>query len=418
MSELAGRPELRRLWEAASRRLEQTGGQLDGVRAVVTEPSPDERRAVDRLLGTRSRGRALRVPLDRLDALLRERAGTSLAEVVVVSCGPLRDRPGERAAANDADRRLWAEADRHPATGRHPELGGWFDRLRVTGRLRRLDDPTRRLGEALDVLEHLPAPEPLGRARLAATVLGDSHALDDAAPVGRLVVSALAHLAGAADGPLGAGDRRRLWAQQGVSLDETSSTVLTLGLRPLVEGPLTDAAARWAGAGVALPLPLAAISAERWRVTPGTLVSVCENATVLEAAAARLGPACPPLVCVEGNPSLAARLLVASLAEGGANLRYHGDFGAGGLAIGNIVIGELGAAPWRFDTVAHAGALATAGSADRPCRPLAGRVPPARWDDRLAPAIEHAGVEVEEEHVLQDLLADLTPPQDRSGLPA
>ena len=407
MTELAARPELRRLWAAAHRRLEQSGGRLDGVRAVVAEPSADERQAVDRLLGVRSRGRSLRVPLAGLDALLRERLGTSLTDVVVASCGALRDRPAERSALTDADRRLWAAAERHSATGRHPELAGWFDRMRVTGRLRRVDDPWRRLRESLDVLEHLPTPERIGRASLAATVLGDSHALDDSAPTGRLVVSSLAHLAGVDVGSLGAGERRRLWAAQGVSLDETSSTVLTLGLHPVAAGPLTDAADRWADAGVPLPVPLAAVSAERWRVGEGTQVSVCENATVVEAAAAWFGAACPPMVCVEGNPSLAARQLLSSLADGEARLRYHGDFGTGGLAIGNVVIGELGAEPWRFDTAAHAEALATARAAGRSCRPLAGRVPPARWDAALAPAIERSGVEVEEEQVLSDLLADL-----------
>lgn len=261
--------------------------------------------------------------------------------------------------------------------------------------------------DALDLLEHLPAPEPLGRARLAAALLGDSHALDDKAPVGRLIVAALAHLAGADDLGLSAGDRRDLWAGMAVSLDETSSTVLTLGLHPVAAGPLTEAADRWADRGVPLPLPLAAITAEPWRVTPGTLVSVCENATVLEAAAARLGPRCQPLLCVEGNPSLAARRLLVALASGGAWLRYHGDFGTGGLAIGNIVIGELGARPWRFDTEAHALALAVARTARRTCLPLVGRVPPACWDQDLRPAVERCGIEVEEEHVIGTLLADL-----------
>lgn len=437
VSDLAERPELRQLWEAAHRRLERSGGRLEGLRAVVEAPSPDERRALDRLLGVRSRGRALRVPLDRLDALLRERTTTSLRAVVVAACGPLRDRPAERAAASSAHHRLWAEAEGHAATGRHPELVTWFDRLRLTGRLGRLDDPGRRLQEALDVLEHLPVPEAMGRARLAATVLGDSHALDDTAPTGRLVTSALAHLAhlAAADGDgdgdsetdvatgaasasrreadpaaaAGAAGRRRLWSDQGIVLDETSSSVLTLGLRPIAVGPLSEAAARWADAGVPLPLPLAAVSAEPWRLRPGTLVSVCENATVVEAAAARLGQACPTLVCVEGNPSLAARRLLTSLAEGGARLRYHGDFGTGGLAIANIVIGDLGAEAWRFDTAAHAEALAGAQAAGRSCRPLSGRVPAATWDAALAPAIQRSGVEIEEEHVIEDLLDDLDP---------
>lgn len=415
MTDLAERPELRRLWEAAHRRLERSGGRLEGVRAVVAESSPDERRALDRLLGVRSRGRSLRVRLDRLDLVLQERAASSLRAVVVSACGPVRDRPAEWAAASAADQRLWAEAERHAATGRHPELVTWFDRLRVTGRLRRLDDPGRRLHEALDVLEHLPAPEVMGRARLAATVLGDSHALDDAAPAGRLVSSALGYLAVAGAHHLdagvvtGAAARRQLWSDQGIVLDETSSTVLTLGLRPEPAGPLTEAAARWADAGVPLPLPLAAVSAERWRLEAATLVSVCENATVVEAAAARLGPTCPPLVCVEGNPSLAARRLLTSLVTGGGRLRYHGDFGTGGLAIANVVVGDLGATAWRFDTAAHALAFAGAQAAGRSCRPLTGRVPAAVWDAALAPAIQRSGVEIEEEHVVDDLLDDLDP---------
>lgn len=410
---LARRAELRCLWSSAHRRLEQTGGSLAGARAVVANPAADERRAVDLLLGTRSRGRSLRVPLDRLDAVLRDRAGTSLHAVVVEACGPLRDRPGERESTAGADQALWTEASRHPATGRHPRLEGWFERLRATGRLRRLDHPRATLLGALDVLEHLPAPEPVSRARLAATVLGDSHALDDGAPAGRLVVSALAHLAGAATGSAisggtpGAAERRRLWAAEGVPLDETSSTVLTLGLALVAAGPLTDAARRWAATGVPLPVPLAALGAEPWRVAPATLVSVCENATVLEAAAAHLGPRCPPVVCVEGNPSVAARRLLQSLAGAGARLRYHGDFGSGGLAIGNVVIGELGAEPWRFDAPSHAAALAVALSNSRPCRTLAGPVPAAAWDRRLAPAVARCGVEVEEEHVIADLLSDL-----------
>mgnify|MGYP000595490278 CR=1 FL=1 len=409
MSELQARPELRRLWHAAHRRLERTGGRVQGVAAVVTEPSAEERQAVDRMLGVRSRGRSLRVPLDRLDALLRERAGSSLAEVVAAACGPLRDRPAERAAATAAEAEFWQAAAEHPATGRHEALSGWLARVRAVGAHRRLDDPVRRVGEALDVLEHLPAPETVGRARLAAKILGDSHSLDDSAPTGRLVIAALAYMAGADEAPLAAATRRQLWGDHGVSLDETSSTVLTLGLRPVAVGPLTEAASRWAQGGLPLPLPLAAVRAERWRAEPETLVSVCENATVVEAAAARFGQDCPPMVCVEGNPSLAARLLLTSLVAGGAELRYHGDFGAGGIAIGNIVIGELGAKSWRFDSVAHAAALAAASANPRPCRPIAGRVPVARWDAELAPAIERCGVEVEEEHVLEDLLADVGP---------
>jgi uncharacterized protein (TIGR02679 family) len=131
------------------------------------------------------------------------------------------------------------------------------------------------------------------------------------------------------------------------------------------------------------------------------------NPALIEAASVRFAGATPPLVCVEGMPSLAARRLLASLHEGGARLRYHGDFGSGGIAIGNVVIGRLGARPWRFDTAAHAAALALVHARDAACPTLRGPVPPAGWDRALAPAIERAGVEVEEEHLLTELLDDL-----------
>lgn len=402
-------PRLAGLWRAAHGRLEATGGRLEGAAAAVRDPSDDERLAVDRVLGSRSRGRDLRVPLLRLDALLQERAGATLAVVVAEAVGPVRDRPGERLATEAGERAMWAAAGDHMAVARHPRLAEWLERLRATGRWRALDDPTARIAQALDVLDRLPAEVPVGRSRLAATVLGDSHALDATAPLGRLVVAALAHLAGDPEAAPTSGGRRRLWSEVGIEDDETSSTVLTLGLRPVCIGPLTEAACRWADGGTPLPVPLAALTAEAWAVPPGTLVRVCENPSVLHAAAARLGPACPPLVCVEGNPSVAATGLLERVGRAGTRLAYHGDFGVGGIAIGNRVIGALGAEPWRFSTPDLADALTRAHEAGLGCVPLKGPVPPACWDADLAPAIEAAGVEAEEELVIDLLLHDLAP---------
>jgi uncharacterized protein (TIGR02679 family) len=259
------------------------------------------------------------------------------------------------------------------------------------------------LADALGVLEALPLAARAGRPHLAARLLGDAHGLDDDRPVGRLVLSALAWSAGQHAGRLRAGGRRRLWAAQGVVADETSSTVLTVGLRPLERGPLTEAAGRWASTGIPLPLPLAALEAEAWRVAADTAVWVCENPSVL-AAATGTGAA---VVCLGGRPSLAAGLLLESLHGGGARLLYHGDFGAGGIAIANDVIGRLGATPWRLGVEDHARALARARASGTSLRPLRGRVPEASWDRHLSPAVRAAGVEVEEELVIDLLLADL-----------
>jgi uncharacterized protein (TIGR02679 family) len=212
----------------------------------------------------------------------------------------------------------------------------------------------------------------------------------------------LALLAGI-DLPSGAAGRRALWATFGVVADETSSTVLTLGLRPVPVGPLTESAARWADSDVPMVLPLAAIDAERWRVAEGTCVWACENPSVLAAAAGRGRP----VICVEGQLSVAGERLLTSLIEHGAHVRYHGDFGSGGIAIANTVIGRLGAEPWRMRTHDHAEALALIRRDDAELPSLRGVVPAATWDPDLAPAVIASGVEVEEEAILDLLLPDL-----------
>lgn len=405
---LVADPRLARLLQAIHRRLETTGGVLDGTTATLTDPSEDERSAVDRLLGVRSRGRVVRVRLAHLDGLLQDRTGAFLVAVVEEAVGPIRDRPGEREAAASREQAMWSTALDHPAVARHAGLEDWLDRLRATGRWRALDDPPRRITQALDVLDRLPTAVPVGRSRLAASVLGSSHALDANEPDGRLVAGALAHLAGTPGARLTSAARRRLWASAGVDDDETSSTVLTLGLRPNVAGPVTEAACQWANGGVPLPVPLGAVGAEPWAVPTGTLVRVCENPSVVHAAASRFGGDAPPLVSVEGNPSLAALRLLGSLRDGGARLAYHGDFGAGGIGIGNRMIGVLGAEPWRFRCADYLEARARADAAGMRLLPLNGRVPPACWDPDLTAAIVAAAVEVEEELVLDALLADLT----------
>jgi len=93
--------------------------------------------------------------------------------------------------------------------------------------------------------------------------------------------------------------------------------------------------------------------------------------------------------------------------DAGAILEYHGDFGSGGIAIGNRMIGDLGAQPWRFRAVDYTTALARAVETGVRCMPLKGRVPQAYWDEDLTPAMVRAAIEIEEELVLDVLLDDL-----------
>ncbi|MGH2797478.1 MAG: DUF2399 domain-containing protein, partial [Thermoleophilaceae bacterium] len=133
-------------------------------------------------------------------------------------------------------------------------------------------------------------------------------------------------------------------------------------------------------------------------------VHACENATVLIAAEAHLGIACPPLVCVGGWPSSAADALLAVLVGQGAELRYHGDFDWEGLRIAALVRRRYGARPWRYDAPSYRAALAA--HAER-VQPLDGRPPASGLDAELVAAMLACGGNLQEEAVLDELVEDL-----------
>jgi uncharacterized protein (TIGR02679 family) len=132
----------------------------------------------------------------------------------------------------------------------------------------------------------------------------------------------------------------------------------------------------------------------------GRTLSVCENPVVVAAAADQLGSGSAPLVCAAGQPGAAVMALLRLAVASGATLRYHGDFDWGGVRIGNVLFDRLPLAPWRFDVASY---RAAAGAG----RVLTGAAVPASWDPDLAPAIASTGRAVEEEGVLDALLADL-----------
>ena len=69
---------------------------------------------------------------------------------------------------------------------------------------------------------------------------------------------------------------------------------------------------------------------------------------MLRRACAELGPACPPLICAEGQPSTAFHKLAEIAVASGGELAYHGDFDWPGVAITAKVIDRHGARPWRM----------------------------------------------------------------------
>ncbi len=412
-------PRLRRLlggpdtgWLVERVRERMAAGRPLDTAAVLAAATTEQRRAIELLLGRRLRtGRSLSVPLAEVDRVLRESLACpdGLVAAVLALTGPVADRRAEAVADAEAWQTAFAALD---SVCDRPELAGWRAAVESTGLLKRLasGDPraARQLADqAACVLPELPADPAaaLTLPVLAARCLSDAHALDEGRPLASLVRSAVKAIAGLPpDAIAGAEGRRTLWAAVGVATDDLSSRVLTLGLPGSDRGTTGRilAAAREGGEPVVLTLR----QLSRRDCLPGEAgvpVRVCENPAVVAAAASALGPDCPPLVCVEGNVSVAARTLLARLAAQGSRLAYHGDFDWGGVRIAADVLRLPGAVPWRYDATAYLTAVERGlGS------PLTTGSPTATpWNPPLREAIERHAIRIEEELLLDDLLTDL-----------
>jgi Protein of unknown function C-terminus (DUF2399) len=79
----------------------------------------------------------------------------------------------------------------------------------------------------------------------------------------------------------------------------------------------------------------------------GVVVRVCENPSLVEAAADMYGAAALPLICTYGRPSGAAWALLRGVARAGARVKVGGDRDPAGRAIsGDLIDGLPGAEPW------------------------------------------------------------------------
>lgn len=400
---LAG-PAYRKLFAAVRRRLESAAGTARSV--TVTGLSNDEAAALAGLLGwhrvPEGRARVVLADLDR--ALRHSRVGTDLPAVLEVLEGPVRDRAAERRAERAAVERMWAAAREHPAVRARPELTAWLSELRGGGLLTRAANALERpldavLEQVLDLLGGLPAAGvPL--AVLAAGATGDPHALDDGRPLAGLVLRACVHLEDLPALPATAAGRRRLWAAVGVLCDPLSSDVLVLGLIPPGDAMLARHLRQAAAAGEPRRITLRELARQPIRVAGRRTVFVCENPSLVAAAADRLGPDCAPLVCTQGVPSVAVWELLDGLARGGVRIRFHCDFDWGGIRIANLLAARAHTSPWAYDRRHYQAAV------DRiqPTTPLTGKPVPSSWDPGLTGAMQHCDRAIYEEDVLDELL--------------
>jgi uncharacterized protein (TIGR02679 family) len=261
------------------------------------------------------------------------------------------------------------------------------------------------------IVAALPTDGPETLAHFAARTLDGAHALDDdrslAGPAVR-AAAAIGDVALPGDGVVDAAWRRSAWAAVGVIRDELSSTVLVLGLpgRPETTSGRILELARTAGEPLVLTL-------RQLRETVvgdlrGCVVSCCENPSVVAAAAEAHGSRASPLVCTAGQPGRATAELLRSCAAAGGGIRHHGDFDPSGLRIMGLMQRRHGAVPWRFGARDYDAAVTR-----RPGVPRAwsaDEVPATPWDAALEESMRRVGVQIEEELVIEGLLADLALP--------
>jgi uncharacterized protein (TIGR02679 family) len=400
-------PEYRRLLAAARRSLERTGGELTG-RISVADPDDAERKAIIGITGVHQPAgtRRMTVPLAELDAALSRATGLGLAGVLTALGEPLRNRPAETALLADARAGLIAVAQDSPLTESCPWYLTWLADLTGDGTITRLAGTadTTALSQAVRILEHLAArpadSPPLALPALAARITGDTKALNHGSTLATLIMRALSLREGVAR-PASAAQRRELWDVSGVIVDDLASRVLVLNLPAQGDGlaEWLTGAARY---GTPFQVTLQQLDAHPIRLAPAR-VFACENPAVLRRACAELGPACPPFICAEGQPSTAFHKLVRIAVAAGGQLTYHGDFDWPGVAITAKVIDRHGARPWRMT----AGDYLSGVEAGDTAIALRGDPVPTPWEPELRETMRSIGRAIYEETVADQLLTDL-----------
>ena len=403
-------PEYRRLFAAARRSLERTGGQLTG-RIGVTDPDDAERKAIIGVTGVHQPARTKRmtVHLAELDAALSRATGLGLAAVLAAFGEPLRDRPAETALLTATRTALMAVAEASALNESSPWYRIWLADLSRDGTITRLANTadSTALGQAVRVLEYLAArpvdAPPVALPALAAHVTGDTKALNPGTTLATLVMRALA-LRDGVGRPASAAQRRELWDLSNVIADDLASRVLVLNLAAYGDGlgEWLTGAARY---GTPFQVTLHQLDTHPIRLRP-TRIFGCENPAVLRRACAELGPACPPMICAEGQPSTAFHKLVRIAVASGSELAYHGDFDWPGVAITAKVIDRHGARPWRMT----AGDYVSGVRAGDTAVALKGNPVPTPWEPALCETMRSTGRAIYEETVADQLVTDLASP--------
>ena len=390
-------------------RLERNGLIPQGF-LVIDDLNDRERGDLSGLLGRRITGTRVRIDLAGLDETLRASAAQrGLADILELLNGPLVDRRAHRLNAQAArDQRSSSARDAAITEGLsvHAWCDAWLESIKPV--LTRLDTHSaeataREAARALSMLALLSADgySEIARNDLAVMITGSAHGLDDNTTLSAIVLRGVAAAKGVGV-PTTAMERRALWRDAGVITDSVSSTVLTLGLRPLGPGKREREMRNRADDSIETHLTGRDLSRIQWRLEPITTVYVCENPRIVEAASDARSRAA--LICTFGNPNSVVLDLLSHLHDAGTEFRYHGDFDWPGIAIANRVIAHVGGTSWQMDAADY---LAAVASATGELPPLVGKPISANWDLELEQRMLDTGRVVHEELVLDRLLTDL-----------
>lgn len=415
------------VWAAVRDRLETRGVDNRG-RVRLPDLDREARFALTGLLG---RAPTATVDLGALEEAFRRLGlGDRLADAIGALGAPVSPASIERRVARQRRDMARDAARATVAEWPVPWASEWVDEVIGAGLLRGRDTEAavELITGVWSVLDHLGLSEPpngsrrrggrsvpvTSRTELAASVLGDSHALDRGRTTEAAVVRAIRRA-------LRLGIDDDAWSAVGVHPDLVSAPVLTWAL-PLLDPPLPDRmsgrerfrsrdapslatlVAQATAMGVPIHMTAMALRDAVIAVAPGTVVLVAENPRVIEAAAERRVSV--GLVCTNGNPSTTVRLLVDRLLRSGAQLLYHGDVDTPGLAL-CARMHALGALPWRMASSDYVDALAAADAAGVTLPVEMAAPGPTPWDPSLRDVFDAERRIVHEERVLDALLDDL-----------
>jgi uncharacterized protein (TIGR02679 family) len=382
------------LWHHVSARLDRRGlhhrgwvplpdGTPSAVRARLKEIAPGRSNA--------------RLDLSALERGLARHGTDLLALLAEAGCAPSGRREARDAALDRRrarDEALAAVA--RELLGDEPWVAAWVGEVgpRVP------DDEAARLTVAVvrRVLELADAPGVRSRGEVAAQAVRGAHDLDRGGRYRRPVGLALALRSGTGHH----WDDPEMWAAAGLPGDLVATPVLTWAL-PLLGDGLAAAVRTTTAAGAPAPLTVLSLRDVPIDLPLGTVVLSVENPRLVEAAIQQGLTA--PMLCTSGNPTSAPSLLIRELLAAGAEVRHHGDFDPDGVAI-TVRLRLDGVVPWRMTEVDYRNAVAAAEHAGIELRPFTGAVPPTPWDPDLQHAMTRVGRVVDEERVMDALLAE------------